>query len=278
MKIIYLIAFGILIQCPLLAQQEGAVHQIFEGTRIINGHSVETLNSGELDMIIGHRFGRLNSGFNELFGLDQANIRIGFDYGIFDNLMIGGGRSSLGKEFDLFIKMRLLQQSKNWPLTITALSTAAYNSLPDSDPERPLATQDRLAYVHQLLIARKVSDHLSIQLMPTITHFNLVETNAEGNDKLALGAAAKYQITKSFALTSEYYYVLPNYLPANKQNAFSIGCDIDTGSHVFQIQLTNASGMIEKQFLGETTGAWGNGDIHIGFNMIRTFKLKGRRY
>ena len=279
MKKIILILIGIItIMGFTNAQTEDLSHNLFRGTRIINGHSVQTLNPGELEMFIGHRFGRLNGGFSELYGLDQANIRIGFDYGIFDNLLIGGGRSSLGKEFDGFVKLRLLQQGDTWPITLTALSTVAYNSLKDSDPDNPIATQSRFAYVHQLLIGRKLNDRVTLQIMPTIAHYNLVESNAEGNDKITIGAGGKYQVSKNFSLTAEYYYTLSKYLPTNKQNALSIGCEINTGSHVFQLHLTNASGMIEKQFIGETNGSWGNGDIHIGFNMIRTFRLKGRRY
>lgn len=261
------------------AQSNDYTYGIFRGTRIVNGHSVETLRGGEMEMIIGHRFGRLNSGAYELFGLDQANIRLGLDYGLKDWLTIGGGRSSLGKEFDGFLKLRLLRQSASgMPFSVTALSTASYNALRNSDPERPLALQNRLAFVHQLLVARKVSDYLSLQLMPTLAHYNLVETILESNDKIAVGIGGKYQLSKNLAFTAEYYYVLPDMLATTNKHPLSIGIDLNTGSHVFQLHFTNSAGMIEKQFIGETTGSWGQGDIHFGFNMVRTFKLKGRRY
>jgi len=255
------------------------VNNMFHGTRIVNGHSVETLHEGEMEMIIGHRFGRLNGGFYELFGLDQANIRLGLDYGIQDWLTIGAGRSSLGKELDGFIKFQLLQQGLEGgsPVSLTAFSSIAYNSL-RSNPERPLVVQNRLAYVYQLYVARKVNEFLSIQAMPTLAHYNLVETAGEPNDKLVLGFAGKYQISKNLALTSEYYLALPNQLVTGRKNSLSVGFDINTGSHVFQLHFTNSAGMIEKQYIGETTGDWLNGDIHFGFNMVRTFKLKGRRY
>lgn len=280
MKYIFslLLPLFLLASAKISGQPSYLSHQTFRGTRVVNGHSVETLLGGEMEMIIAHRFGRVNDGFYELFGLDQASIRIGLDYGITDNLMIGGGRSSLGKEFDAFAKYHLMRQGDRWPISITAFSSGAYNTLKNNDPDKPLATQNRLAFVHQVLIARKFSDRLTLQVMPTLAHYNLVETIAEGNDKLALGAAGKFQLSKNLALTAEYYYMPDQYLPEGKFNPISLGIDINTGSHVFQLHFTNASGMIEKQFIGETTGDWMNGDIHFGFNMVRTFKLKGRRY
>ena len=257
-------------------------HETFRGTRIVNGHSVELLKSGELEMVIGHRFGRLNGGAYELFGLDQAEIRIGFDYGIQDWLTIGAGRSSLGKEFDGFLKVRLLRQAapgfSGWPVSVTGFASVTYNSLKASDPERPLSIQNRLAYTYQLFIARKLSDRFALQVMPTLVHKNLVKNLNESNDILVMGASGKYQLSKNWALTSEYYYVLPGQLESNRKNTFSIGVDLNTGSHVFQLHFTNTSGMNEKQFITETTGDWLNGDIQFGFNMVRTFKLKGRRY
>ena len=263
-------------------QYSSFVHESFQGTRIINGHSVETLADGEMEMIIGHRFGRINGGFYELFGLDQSSIRLGLDYGIKDWLNIGVGRSSLGKEYDGFIKLRLLRQTapgvSGMPVSVSFFSSASYRSLRASDPERPLAWQNRMAYTHQLLIARKFGDRFAVQLMPTVLHYNLVELAGEANDKISIGVAAKYQLTKNLAITAEYHNVFLNHKAPGTFDPISIGLDLNTGSHVFQLHFTNAAGMIEKQFIGETTGDISAGDIHFGFNMVRTFKLKGRRY
>ncbi len=263
-------------------EPEKYAYGTFRGTRIVNGHSIETLRDGEMEMIIGHRFGRLNGGGYELFGLDEAAIRLGLDYGLRDWLTIGVGRSSLGKEYDGFLKLRILRQGAKgqggMPVSLTAFSSLAYKTLKASDPTRPLEYQNRMAFTGQLLIARKITDRLSFQLMPTVVHFNLVQTANESNDKIVIGAAGKYQISKNWAFTTEYYYALPDQLIGNKKDSFSVGLDLNTGSHVFQLHFTNSGGMIEKQFIGETTGDWGNGDVHFGFNMVRTFKLKGRRY
>lgn len=263
-----------------LFAQHTAIESHFDGMRIINGHSVETLYEGEMESLIGHRFGRLNGGAYELFGLDQASIRIGLDYGVKDWIMVGFGRSSLGKTFDGFVKVRLLRQKLRGecPVSLTALGTVALGTLRAPSPEEKISFASRLAYTWQLIAARKITDQFVVQFMPTMVHFNLVENTNLNNDVYALGIAGKYQLTKMMALTAEFYFNFPDQLEDNKTNSLSIGFDLNTGSHVFQLHFTNSAGMIEKAYIGETTGKWFDGDIHFGFNMVRTFKLKGRRY
>ncbi|RMF22344.1 MAG: hypothetical protein D6765_14380 [Bacteroidetes bacterium] len=264
----------------LLCAQEsgGKVSNLFRGTRIVNGQSVETVHEGELEFLISHRFGRLNGGAYELFGLDQASIRIGLEYGVRDWLMVGLGRSSVGKHYDFFGKMRLVQQGDGVPLAVTAFASAALNTLRPSSPDRPIPFQSRWAYTSQLLLARKFGPGFTLQLSPTFIHYNLVETRQDRNDVLALGAGARVQLTKNIALMVEYFHSLPEQLPEDRRPALALGFDINTGSHVFQLHFTNAQSMIEKGFIGETTGDWLAGDIQFGFNIARTFKLKGRRY
>ena len=253
----------------------------FRDTRIVNGHSVETNNEGVGKFIISHRFGSINGGVEEFFGLDQSTIRIGLDYGIKDWLTVGLGRSSLEKTFDGFLKGRLLRQSsgeRNVPVTITAFSSMAINSLPWEDETRENYFSSRITYTHQFLIARKFSDDFSLQLMPTLVHRNLVQTLDESNDVFSLGTAFRYQLTRNWALSGEYYYVLPDQLAEGFQNAAAIGFELETRGHVFQFQFGNARGMIEKFFITETRGEISEGDIHFGFNITRDFKIKGRKY
>lgn len=256
------------------------VNGLFHGRHIVNGHSLETQREGELEFYIAHRFGTLNGGFYELFGLDQASMRMAFEYGINDRIAIGAGRSTFGKYFDGFAKVRLLRQStgaRKMPISMTAFSSVALKTLKPIDG-LPLDFHSKLSYTHQLLIGRKFSDELSIQLMPTLTHLNLVDTRALKNDIFTIGTAVRYRLSLNIALTLEYYHTLPNQLAPDKRNSLAIGFDIDTGSHVFQLHLTNSTGMFEQAFLTETTGNWVDGGIHLGFNMNRIFKLKGRRY
>ncbi|HEX8530664.1 MAG TPA: DUF5777 family beta-barrel protein [Cytophagales bacterium] len=247
----------------------------FKSTRVINGHSVETLPRNHLDFRISHRFGRLNSGPYELWGLDAATIRIGLEYGITNRLMVGVGRSSNQKLYDAFAKFKLLRQSSGarpTPVTVTVLASAAANTL-RFPPEEAITFQSRLSYCGQLLVARKLSERLSLQLMPTLLYRNRTNFAGESNLVAAVGAAGRFKISKRVALNGEYYAVLPDQLNRVYHNSLAVGFDIETGGHVFALHFTNSLGMVEKQFLAETEGQWGQGDIHYGFNISRTFSL-----
>lgn len=251
----------------------------FKSTRIISGHSIERMPEGQLDFRISHRFGKLSDGAYNLWGLDNANIHFGLDYGINSWLMVGAGRGTYEKTFDGLIKLSVLRQSKGkrvMPVSVSVLSTAAVNSL-RWEKGGDLNFWHRVSYVHQLLIARKFSERFSLELNPSLVHRNMVGTEMDPNDVWAAGVGARYKITRRISLNAEYYYVFPplNDYRSNKTfNPLSVGLDIDTGGHIFQIHLTNSLAMIEKGFIGETTGQWNKGNIHIGFNISRVFALK----
>lgn len=250
----------------------------FKSTRILNGHSIERMPAGQLDFRISHRFGQLNTGSYNLWGLDQANIHFGLDYGITNWIMIGIGRGTYEKTYDSFTKISILRQSKgekNIPFSLSYFSSFAVNSL-KWDKTGKLYFWDRLSYVHQLLIARKISERLSIELNPTFIHRNMVATELDPNDLLAVGAGTRFKITKRISFNAEYYYVIPpinDFRSMKTFNPLSIGFDIETGGHVFQIILTNSLAMIEKGFICETTGNWTNAGIHLGFNISRVFSF-----
>ena len=248
----------------------------FKTDRVINLHSLENTAAGELDVKISHRFGFLSGGLYELFGLDQASIRIGGDYGITDRWMIGLGRSSYQKTYDGFMKYKLLRQStgaKKMPVTLCVLGTMAIKTLkPPEDRENYFSS--KLYYTGQLIVGRKFSKVFSLQLSPSYVHRNLVQTEEEKNDVFALGAGARFKLGKRTSLNAEYIYVFPNQLAEGYHNSLSIGFDIETGGHVFQLHFTNSTSMIEKGFIAENVGDWGEGDIHFGFNIARTFNIK----
>ncbi|MDJ1469629.1 DUF5777 family beta-barrel protein [Xanthocytophaga flava] len=246
----------------------------FKSTRIINGHSVETVAKNHMDFRISHRFGTLNSGAYNLWGLDMAYIRLGFEYGITDQWMVGVGRSNTDKTYDLFTKVKLLRQSsgtRNMPFTMTFFVSSAVNTLRYTQEDRSFVS--RFAYTTQLIIARKFSENLSLQLTPTLLHRNRVENIGEKNTVWALGLGGRYKLSKRVSFNADYYYVLPDQLDPQFHNSLALGFDIETGGHVFSVHFTNSLGMIEKQFIGETTGQWGKGDIHYGFNVSRTFSF-----
>ncbi len=247
----------------------------FKSTRLINGHTVETRSKGVLEFVIGHRFGRINQGIDDLFGLDQANIRFALEYGFTDNLNIGFGRSSFQKVYDGFIKYRILRQSNLFPFTMTGFASMTIRTL-DFPQELKFKDRHSYGYSYQILLARKFSQIFSLQIMPSLVHRNFVEDEDAENDVLSLGVGGRFKLTKRVALNAEYYYQVTD-KPDDIINALAFGFDIETGGHVFQLHLTNARTMNERGFITENTGEFFDGDIHFGFNVSRVFFLGGKK-
>ena len=284
--ILSLISFGIFAQDDLMniinqdsTKEINYTTATFKSTRVMNGHSIERMVPGQLDVRISHRFGTLNSGGYNFFGLDQSNIHLGLEYGIFKWLMIGVGRSEFEKTYDGFAKFSILRQSsgaKVMPVSISVVTSIALKTLKFADQTRTNYFTSRLAYVTQILVARKINEAFSVQLTPSYLHRNLVATELDPNDIYALGAGARLKLSKRISLNGEYYYIAnpKTYMSQQIYNPLSLGFDIETGAHVFQLFFTNTLGMTEKQFIGATTGQWKKGDIHFGFNISRVFTLK----
>lgn len=246
----------------------------FKTNRVINMHSIESTSAGVMDVKISHRFGFINQGVKDLFGLDQAMIRIGIDLGLTDRLTMGIGRSSFEKTYDGYLKYALLRQSrgaKDFPFTLSAFASTAIMTIDFPDPERDNYFSSRLFYSFQLIMGRKFNESFSFQISPTVVHRNLVKTTEESNDVFAIGAALRQKVSKRIAINAEYVYVLPDQLAEQYRNSFSLGFDIETGGHVFQLHFTNSTSMIEKGYIAETNGNWFDGDIHFGFNISRVF-------
>ncbi len=250
----------------------------FKSTRIVSGHSIERMPKGQLDFRISHRFGQLNTGAYNLWGLDQANIHFSLELGLTDWVMVGLGRGTYEKTYDGFVKFSLLRQSKgerNMPVSVSYLSSVALNTL-KWQGEGKLNFWDRLSYVHQLLIGRKLNEKISVEINPTFVHRNIVATELDPNDLWAAGFGARIKLSKRVSFNVEYYYVVPplhDYRSLKTYNPLSVGFDIETGGHVFQLHLTNSLAMIEKGFIGETTGNWLDRGIHLGFNISRVFHI-----
>ena len=254
----------------------------FKSSRLIDGHTVETTQAGVLDLKISHRFGQLNDGFYNMFGLDQASIRIGMDYGFTNRFTVGGGRSSYEKQYDLFAEYRLLRQSegkKNMPVSVTLLASVMLETDTNTiKSEKKIISDprfvDKLSYAYQVLIARKFNQNFSLQLMPSMIHENIVDSSFNPNDFFAIGAGARFKLTQRSSFNVEYYYRLPGSRLPDTYNTFSIGYEIETGGHVFQLHLSNSTGMTERTFIVENPGRWSKGDIHFGFNISRVFTIR----
>lgn len=257
------------------------VYNAFKSSRVIMAHSMEMLRPGVLDFRILHRFGRINGGGYEFFGLDgPATVRLGLDYGITDDFTVGIGRSTFNKEFDGFLKYRVIQQAtgpKSIPFSLLAVAGSTITSIKWSDPTRANYFSSRVAYFGQLILGRKFNEHLSLQFMPSIVHRNLVPTKEDPHNLFAAGVGGRLKLSKRISFNLDYHYVLNQNEIAQLYNPLSVGFDIETGGHVFQLHFTNSKGMNERAFLAATEYNWGDGDIFFGFNISRSFQIKKKK-
>lgn len=249
----------------------------FYSSRIVNSHTTESIEKKVLDFRINHRFGVLSGGYETFFGLDNATMRMSFDYGITDDITIGIGRSSYEKTVDGFVKYRFLRQiEKNGKMPISAAYVAGISMDGTKPPVgRTNYFTSKLNYAHQLIIARKFNKTFSAQLMPMLVHRNLIDSTIYKHDVMAIGVGIKKKIVPSVTLNLEYFYLFQNQISNQYVHPLSLGIDINTGWHTFQLHVTNATGTFEKAYLTQTTNKWRNGDIHFGFNISRHFHTGG---
>lgn len=261
------------------AKKKEYVTNAFKSSRVINGHSMEFIGAGVLDFRILHRFGPVNQGVSQFFGLDQASMRIGFDYGISKNFTIGVGRTTTQKELDGFVKYRPLQQATGpggSPLSIVLVAGMSVQTYKNIDPSKEVSFNLRSGYYYQVIAGRKFSNHFTLQLSPTLVHRNEVAIGDE-NDVYAVGVGGRYKFSRRMALVVDYFYVANGVPHSAGSNPLSVGVDIETGGHVFQLHFSNTSGMNERAFITETTNKWGKGDIQFGFNLSRVFNVKKKK-
>lgn len=247
---------------------------VFKGVKIVNLESTKLLNEREFYFVVSHRFGSINNGFEDFFGLDNANTRLQFIYGITEWLNISLSRHSFNKTYEGFVKYRLFEQSDRFPVTIVGFSQIAVNTLlEEALLLRPVDMDDRLSFVQQLLVSRKIDDKLSLELAPTIFHEGYVDYEAQENSQFALGLGGRYKLGDRWSLNLDYGWHLNRAEGSPFKNPLSIGVDIETGGHVFQLHFTNAQPTFESGFLGNALGDWGEGIIYFGFNLSRVFNF-----
>jgi hypothetical protein len=277
MKHAYLSLLFFLLYLSSFAQNDDSpyVYKTFKDTRLINSQSVETEEKGVLKFIISHRFGTLDLGAKEFWGLDIANIRIGLDYGITDRLMVGLGRSNvIQKPLDGYIKYKLLlQQQGVMPISLTLYASAGTNL-----DQEEASFKAKSFFTFHPIIARKFSDRLSLQLSPSLILRNNATLEGNKNSLIALGAGGKYQITKTLAIIGEYFFAFPDQLEDGYEDAVGLGLEIETNNHIFQLNFTNSVGMTEKVFITDTGDNFFDGKIRFGFNITRKFRVGGRNY
>ena len=252
------------------------VTNAFKSSRVINGQSMEFIGAGVMDVRILHRFGAINEGISQFYGLDQATMRLGFDYGLGKSLTVGVGRSTTNKDVDGFIKYRPVWQATGpggSPVSIVLVAGMSVQTYKNLDTSKTLSFTDRTGYYYQVIIGRKFTERFTLQLSPTLVHRNTVAA-ADENDIYAVGVGGRYKFSKHMAFVVDYFYVANGLPHTAGTNPLSVGVDIETGGHVFQLHFSNTSGMNERAFITETTNKWGKGQIQFGFNLSRVFTVK----
>jgi len=259
------------------------VESAFKSLKIVNLESTKLAAKGDFYFIVAHRFGFIDKGFDDFFGLDNANTQLKFLYGVNDWLTVHIGRSGFQETYDLAAKYRLYAQKENgFPVTIVGFNSLAINSELKEEDYPNLKFENRLSYVAQVLISRKFSDKLSLEIAPSVFHENtlrdiLDENNAvilpnpQDNTQFAVGLGGRYKLTSRWSVNVDYAAHLNRASQSNYKNPLSIGVDLETGGHVFQMHFTNAQAMHETGYLGQTVGDWSKGEIAFGFNLVRVF-------
>jgi hypothetical protein len=251
----------------------GSYGKTFSTTRVGVAQSVMTTPKGEFHLVIQHRFGEISQGFYEFFGLDAALTRIGLDYGISDWLSTGIGRSLFEKSFDLELKASILKQEESsMPVSLSYYTAAIENTVHDYYPEGHTSFGSRLSFVNQIIIARN-QGILSFQASPMWLHSVYEVRTSAPLDVFAVDLDARIRLSEKFGVITEYIPILTNETFTGT-NPFTIGLDINTGGHQFQLIFSNSQGTNEKQILTNTEGSWSGGHFYFGFNLTRVFHSK----
>ena len=246
------------------------VQATFKATRIVNAQSIELPRPKTLEFMILHRFGSMKDRFYNLFGMDEAVIRFDLKYGFNDKLSFGVGRSSLDKTYDFFTKLKILNQTngqKSIPVSVGIFSKVEIQTL-----DKDLAMIDRLTFDLQALISRKMNRSLSLQIMPTLIHKNLVEDEDTLHDLYSLGIGGRMKLTNRTSINFDTFLPI-GHRSSSFIQSWGLGCDIETGGHVFQLMVTNAQGSYESKYVEHATGRLEDFNLYLGFNISRVFSL-----
>jgi Membrane bound beta barrel domain (DUF5777) len=265
-------------------EEDMTVKAAFKGLKVVNFESTKIAGKKDFVLVVSHRFGTVKNGIDDFFGLDNAVTQIKFIYGINDWMNLGVARSSLQKKYGVHTKYRLMRQEKDkFPFTLVGYNLLTINTALDKDILTKLEFKDRLTYTSQLLVSRKISEKLSLLLAPTYIHENLAtrstQTGANGeefaydeeNDQFAVGVGGRFKLTTRWSLNADYGIHLNRNNNSIFRNPLSIGVDLETGGHVFQMHFTNAQAMFEEGFIIQGNGDWSDGDFFFGFNLNRVF-------
>lgn len=243
----------------------------FKAMKICNLQSTKTASKGDLYMYVSHRFGTLKDGFETFFGFDNANTKIQLVYGLTNRVQLGISRESLRKTYAGSLKLKITEQSNKIPVNISVYTTTNLNTELDEDRYPKMKYIDRFSYASQFLISRRVSNAVSFEIAPTFIRQNLVLEPFQKHNQIALGAGGRVKVSKRISINTDYVYNFSRHENSVYKNPLSLGLDIETGGHVFQLLFTNAQSTNEPGFISNAEGNWENGNIFFGFNIVRVF-------
>lgn len=248
---------------------DNAVSATFKGLQIVTLQSTKIPAKKEFYFVVSHRFGTVKDGISEFFGLDEATTKIGGVYGINSWLSVSLSRHTMLKVYEGSVKYRFARQSDSFPLDMIGYHTLDINTALEEEDYPKIEFADRLTYITQLLVSRKISDKFSVEMVPSYIHKNLYNPDVENNDQFSLGAGGRMKVSKRLSVNLEYVYNVDK--PDYYVNPLSVGLDIETGGHIFQLLFSNSQAMTESGYITNATGDWGDGDFFFGFNLYRVF-------
>ncbi|VXC11551.1 conserved exported hypothetical protein [Flavobacterium sp. 9R] len=241
----------------------------FKALQLVTLQTTKMPAKKEFYFVVSHRFGSVEDGLDSFFGLDNATTKLGGIYGITDWLSVNLSRHTLNKMYETGVKYRIARQGNDFPLDIVGYSVADINTFLEKKQYPGLEFKHRIAYVQQLLISRKVNEKLSLELVPSFIHKNLYNPDIERDNQFSFGGGGRYKITKRLSVNLEYMHNFDK--PKFYTNPLSVGLDVETGGHVFQLIFTNSQAMSESGYLTNASGEWGKGNFFFGFNLYRVF-------
>lgn len=241
----------------------------FKALQIVTGQSTKLAAKKEWYIIVAHRFGDISTGFKDFFGLDNASTKLGVIYGVSDAVSVSLSRETNMKTFEGAVKYKLTKQSETFPVDIVGYNVMGVNTELSKDTYPHLKFGDRLTYLTQALISRRFNDKLSLQLTPSYVHKNLYEPTIEDKNQFLAGLGGRYKISKRVSVNAEYFVNFDNH--SFYKNPLSLGVDIETGGHIFQLLFTNSQINSDIGYLTNAVGKWGKGQIFFGFNLYRVF-------
>lgn len=242
---------------------------VFKGLQVVTLQTTKMPAKKEFYFVVSHRFGTVKGGISEFFGFDMATTKIGGIYGITDWLSVSASRHTMLKVYEAGLKYRVARQSDTFPVDVVGYNTVDMNSLLREEDYPKLQFSDRLSYISQVIVSRKFTDRLSFELVPSFIHKNLYDPAIENDNQFSIGSGGRVKLTKRLSLNLEYVYNFDK--PDFYKNPLSVGLDVETGGHIFQLLFTNSQSMTESGYITRASGDWAKGDFFFGFNLYRVF-------